>query len=1079
MPSPEEPSYSQLKAQVAALQQHNQQLQAKIQRLSSQQNAASPEKTPLDILYQTLFAAMPDGISILETDLTIRCTNNAIRQLHQHESHLEGRKCYEAYQGRTSPCDHCPVWRTLATDDVAQQEVFVSQAGKKGCWINLTTYPLRDEQGHINAIVEHVRDISAQKQAQAQRQLLQQAIEQAQEAIVITDTEAVIEYVNPAFEHISGYTTKEIMGENPRLLQSGYHDEAFYQQLWRQLTQGHTWQGELINKRKDGALYTEEATISPVTDASGQIRNYVAVKHDITQRKIQEQKQAEVQQYYQQMFTQNAAPMLLIDPESGYIVDANPAAQEFYGYSLKSICQRRIQDINMLSAAETEAQMAKAYRDQCRFFKFRHQLANGEVRHVHVYSGPVQVAAHSYLYSIVFDVTEAVDYQKRLETITESAQDGIIMIDPAGKITFWNPAAEHIFGYSQEEVLGLDLHQLITPANLLENYRVAFEKFQQTGDGWAVGKTVELEACHRNGQEFPVELSLSAMKLEDGWHAVGLIRDISDRKQAEAELQDINAHLQEQTAHANHMAAQAEMANAAKSIFLANMSHEIRTPMNGIIGMTDLLLDSGLNEKQQHYAETIHSSAHSLLGLINDILDFSKIEAQKLDLEHIAFDLQQLLDDFAATLAFKAQEKGLEFICWAEPQVPKQLQGDPGRLRQILNNLATNAIKFTEQGHILIHVSLEADQGQKALIRFEVTDTGIGIAADKQVGIFEQFTQVDVSTTRKYGGTGLGLAISKQLAQMMGGDIGLHSTPGQGSTFWFTVCLPPQAQATEPALPASLHGARVLLLTANPHMQNLLQAYLQSWHLHTSAVADASSAFLQLTEAAAAGNPYHSIIADDTPNAPWTELATQLGRAHDSQTPLPLMLLLPLGTHDKPEALADYTPCVCLSKPVQKAQLRQGLEQLMGNNKHETTQKPSSTTPAPLTLQGRVLLAEDNATNQKLALAILKKLGLQADAVTTGQAALQALHRVPYDLVLMDIQIPEMDGLEATRQLRDPASAVLDPKIPVIAMTAHAMQGDRQMCLDAGMNDYLAKPLQPQKLRSLLHQYLAPQKPQA
>jgi PAS domain S-box-containing protein len=389
--------------------------------------------------------------------------------------------------------------------------------------------------------------------------------------------------------------------------------------------------------------------------------------------------------------------------------------------------------------------------------------------------------------------------------------------------------ADHL-GYTSEETIGQNLHKLIVPQQYHAAHFAAFPEFQATGQGGAIGKTLELGARRKDGEEIRVELSLSAI-YRNGWHAVGLLRDITTRKLAEAELQATNRCLEEATARANSMAAQVEISNAAKSEFLANMSHEIRTPMNGVTGMTGLLLDTKLAPLQRQYAEIVRSSGEALLSVINDILDFSKIEARKLELEILDFDLRATMEDTADLLAFKAHEKGLELVCIVEADVPALLRGDPGRLRQVFMNLFGNAIKFTHTGGITLRARLEAENERQATVRFAVTDTGIGIARGLQERLFTPFTQADGSTTRKYGGTGLGLAISKQLAELMGGTIGIESEVGQGSTFWFTAVLEKQAagRIAESAPLAEITGARVLVVDDHDTNRLLVSALLRSW----------------------------------------------------------------------------------------------------------------------------------------------------------------------------------------------------------------------------------------------------------
>ena len=682
------------------------------------------------------------------------------------------------------------------------------------------------------------------------------------------------------------------------------------------------------------------------------------------------------------------------------------------------------------------------------------QRPDGAKTYVQVMKNPIYDARDraAGIQCIFWDVTarmraeaELRESDVRKRAIFDAAMDCIIFTDQDGQIVEINRAAEHTFGFRRRELVGKKMAEVFVPPEGRQRHQDNLDRYSGAGElGSGIGRRVEAPLLRRGGETFLAEMATQPIPLRGTAGFAIFLRDITDRKRAERALQETKDA--------------AEAANRAKGLFLANMSHEIRTPLNAVVGMTDLLQHTPLTGQQHEYLTIVQESADSLLTVINDILDFSKIEAGKLSLDNVAFDLHERLGDCLRPLALRADAKRLELLYRIASRTPARVLGDPHRLRQVVVNLVGNAIKFTQQGEVELSVEPQHESGERVLLHFRVRDTGIGIPKDKQSMVFSAFEQADNSTTRQFGGTGLGLAISSRLARLMGGRTWVESREGEGSTFHFTARFQLASGGPEARIEQQrLRDASVLLVDDNASCRSLLQSMCDDWGLRASSAASVAEALEMLQRSTDDGQPFQLVVCDAAmPGDDGFQFVQRLREKGEVMPPV--LMLVNSGRPGDVDRCAQFGVAGYLLKPVKPRELLVALDHVM-RAEEVPREQPVGTDDwdAPKTPL-HILLAEDSLVNQKLAVALLERHGHSVRVAGTGREALDAVQEDAFDIVLMDVQMPEMDGLETTRRIRQ-LEAGGSHRLPIVAMTAHAMKGDKQRCLDAGMDDYISKPI--------------------
>ncbi|MDH4448792.1 MAG: PAS domain S-box protein [Acidovorax sp.] len=1042
------------------------------------------------------------------------------------------------------------------------------------------------------------------RDARERFRLLGAALENSPVSVVITNGDGLIDWVNPQYERNTGYTLAEARGRKPSIVSSGQTPARTYQAMWSALLSRQSWRGQFVNRRKDGSIYHDEATLSAVLDRRGRRIGIVGLHEDVTERIRAQEELLRRELLLNELLEQqtaifdNAPPILLVC--DGRFRQFNPAFLELMGGTASQLLGMEVSRLlggagraeQFLADAAARLAARRAVRESATLFRldgsqFEARLAGRSLRMEGVGLASIWV---------IEDVTEQRAAElaiqrasERLEFAQEAGKIGVFDVDPVTDTVLWSEKLIAMFGlppgtqvrstsdwaaclhpddreravaHIAHALAGADdyvrdswrivrpdgaVHWFLSAARIFRDEagravrvvgvnvdihdqklleaRVAEQlDFQQAlidavpvplfykgADGRylgfnrayeqafgiqreeLIGKTVMdldylseqdrarfdadardalqgersvhkvVDLPYADGKTHHTLFWLHGFSRADGspGGAIGTFVDITDRQQAEQELRRAKELAEETT--------------ALKSTFLANMSHEIRTPMNAIIGMSHLALRSGLSPRQHDYVSKIQQAGQHLLGVINDILDFSKIEAGKLVVESRPFVLDRMLENVTDVVGYKAGAKGLELVCDVGADVPPNLVGDSLRLGQILINYANNAIKFTEQGEISIAVRLHEDQGDTVVLRFEVRDTGIGLSPQQIDRLFQSFQQADTSTTRRYGGTGLGLAICKSLAELMHGKVGVHSALGRGSTFFLTLPLLRGAPARQLLPPPDLRGQRVLVVDDNHTAATVLSDMLHAMGFEVEQAHSGLQALARLRESMAQGRHFGLLLLDwHMPGMDGVELAGHIRALGMERVPQMLMVTA-YGREDVMRAARAQGIDTVLIKPVNASLL---FDTLMQPSEHSippaaaVAVAPPAAQDLPLELRGaHVLLVEDNELNQMVAVELLHDAGFAVDVAENGQAAIDRIERKQYDLVLMDMQMPVMDGEAATRALRaDPRHA----QLPIIAMTANAMEADRQRCFAAGMNDHVAKPIEPAALWAALARWIRP-----
>lgn len=958
----------------------------------------------------------------------------------------------EEAAGVEPPYPWLPLNSGLATEDDAEEDVLLCRQDGNEIAVQVTTTQVRDAKG-IGLFVSSYRDLTSRNLAEAERRRAAERLDHffgiSTDLLCIAGTDGYFKHLNPAWERTLGYTVEE-------LLSRPYLDFVHPDDVAR--TEAESAQQIAFNQTtvmfdnrfrcRDGSYRWLSWNAVPIPD-EGLV---YAVARDTTAQRESDDAAARLA-----AIVNSTDDAIIGQTLDGIITSWNPAAERQYGYTAKETIGRSIELIVPTDKRGELATFRQADGDQSiRLHDTVRVRKDGSRVHVEVSVSPIRDNTGRIVgaSSIARDVTERIKAEQRFQQLVLAAPDAMLIVDEHGTIVLVNEQTERLFGYRKEDLVGQSI-ELLIPPQLREQHIGHRQRYLKDPRHRRMGTGIELAGLRQDGSQIPVEISLAPLDTEQGTLVSAAIRDISERREVEQKLADAR----------DKALAAAEL----KSQFVAMVSHEIRTPMNGVIGLADLLLETPLEPTQRRYTEAIRTSGRALLSIINDILDFSKIEAGKLKLVETDFELDQVLEEVVQAVAQAARDKQIEVVCDYPPNLPTALRGDDGRLRQALLNLLGNAVKFTERGSVLLRAEPVADD--EARITFTVLDTGIGIAPEDLARLTEPFSQADAASTRRYGGTGLGLTITRQLVELMGGVLEMASRLGQGSRFWFTLEFAPQQhqlpQHVREPLRNHMTGNRLLVVDDNPTNLHLISRHAKAWGMNPTVVSDGLAGLEHLREAAHAGRPFELAVVDQhMPKLDGVGLIQAI--SDDAGIPPVRVVLLTSGSYQDDRHAETAGAAALLPKPIGPSQLYNCLLEILTQDTRPSDPRDRvkvTTTES----RGLILLAEDNEINQMVAVETLTRMGYQVDVAQDGHEVLEMAGAKPYLAILMDCQMPRIDGYTATAELRRREQG--GRRIPIIAMTAHALAEDRQRCLAAGMDDYLTKPIDTGKLQRTLDEW--------